>query len=128
MSERIFSGVCGTSGFPLTASGPVRFYTTGTKQFEVAPATGGEDALVQGISRRGVATAGVVAAVMCGLNDTFLGSVATTVVIGDKMKVKNRGQFSKVGATAGLRFVAQVIKPRTNTGLCWLQFVPGGII
>lgn len=127
MSERIISGIVGTSGLPPTANMPVRIYITGTKQVEVVVVTGGEDAKVIGIARRGSATAGLAVGVMNGYHDPFLAKVNTTVKAGDKLAVKDRSQF-RVIATAASRCCAQVLVPRTNAGVTWLAFVPNGVV
>jgi hypothetical protein len=127
VSDRLISAMVGTSGLAPSANLPVRIYTTGTKQVEVVAVTGGEDAKVVGIARRGVATIGFPLAVLNGYHDTFLGKVNTTVVAGQKLCIKDRSQL-RVVATAANRFVAQVLVPRTNAGVTWLAFVPNGVV
>lgn len=129
MADRLITGVCATSGLALTAHGPVRLYQTGDLyQRQVARATGGEDSKVIGFSKRGVATAGISAAILAGYYDEDLVNVSTTVVAGQKLKVKDRATLAPVGTTAGLRFVAVATKARTNAGATWVAFVPGGIV
>lgn len=129
MSDRIFSGSCATSGLPLTANGPVRFYITGAlNQRALAPCTGAQDALCQGIAKRGVATAGVAAGYLGGHGDEFLGLVSTTVVAGQGLQINNRQSFKPTSPTAGNRYVARALQGRTNTGRIWMQYVPNGVL
>lgn len=131
MNDLVRSFVSGTGALPLnpTANMPVRLYLTGTTSPDrVVRCTGGEDAKALGISKRGVVTAALAVAVAMNYGFQFLGNVSTTVAQGDKLSIKNGSQFKPGYLTAGLRYCAVVERARTNAGLTWLTWVPGGVI
>lgn len=129
MSDRIITGVCATSGLPLTANGPVRLYLTGTTyQRQMAPATGAEDSRVVGFAKRGALTAGFAVGVINGFFDEAHVNVSTTVAVGQRLQVKDRRTLKPCGTTTGLRYVAIATKARTNAGATWVAFQAGGIV
>lgn len=131
MSDLILSYELGTSGLPAVANMPVRLYTTGSDHARVVAATGGMDADVIGIARASVATAAYAVPVAVNRGHRFQATVSTTVAAGAKLKINNRSNFVAADAqVTGVpsRYTARVLKGRTNTGLCWLEFVPNGVV